>query len=91
MRYADDFVIFTKSQAAAQRVYRSVERFLSERLKLIVNHNKSSIRLMVLSMWATNFVALAVRFASARRNWLPSSSVPRKSCEGTVAFRCKLD
>ena len=44
MRYADDFVIFTKSQAAAQRVYRSVERFLSERLKLIVNHDKSSIR-----------------------------------------------
>ena len=44
VRYADDFVIFTKSQAAAQRVYRSVERFLSERLKLIVNHDKSSIR-----------------------------------------------
>ena len=44
VRYADDFVIFKKSQAAAQRVYRSVERFLSERLKLIVNHDKSSIR-----------------------------------------------
>jgi len=44
VRYADDFVIFTKSEAAAQRVYRSVERFLSERLKLIVNHVKSSIR-----------------------------------------------
>ena len=41
---------------------------------------------MVLSTWATNFVALAVRFASARRNWLPSSSAPRKSCEGTVAI-----
>ena len=44
VRYADDFVIFTKSEAAAQRVYRSVERFLSERLKLIVNRVKSSIR-----------------------------------------------
>jgi RNA-directed DNA polymerase len=44
VRYADDFVIFTKSEAAANRVYRSVERFLSERLKLIVNHDKSSIR-----------------------------------------------
>ena len=44
VRYADDFVIFTKSEAAAQRVYRSVERFLDERLKLIVNHDKSSIR-----------------------------------------------
>ena len=39
-------------------------------------------------MWR---VGRKVRFASARRNWLPSSSVPRKSCEGTVAFRCELD
>ncbi|MDB2686725.1 reverse transcriptase domain-containing protein [Mariniblastus sp.] len=44
VRYADDFVIFTNSEAAAQRVYRSVERFLDKRLKLIVNHTKSSIR-----------------------------------------------
>lgn len=44
VRYADDFVIFTKSEAAAHRVYASVERFLSERLKLTVNHDKSSIR-----------------------------------------------
>ena len=44
VRYADDFVIFTKSEAAANRVYRSAERFLSARLKLIVNHDKSSIR-----------------------------------------------
>ena len=44
VRYADDFVIFTKSEAAAQRVYGSVERFLSERSKLIVNRIKSSIR-----------------------------------------------
>jgi RNA-directed DNA polymerase len=44
VRYADDFVIFTKSEAAAQRVYGSIERFLTERLKLTVNHDKSSIR-----------------------------------------------
>ncbi|TWT98378.1 reverse transcriptase domain-containing protein [Stieleria varia] len=42
--YADDFVIFTKTEAAAQRVYGSTERFLTERLKLSVNHDKSSIR-----------------------------------------------
>ncbi len=35
---------FTTSKAAAQRVYRSVKRFLGERLKLIVTHVKSSIR-----------------------------------------------
>ena len=44
VRYADDFVIFTKTEVAAQRVYASVERFLRERLKLVVNHDKSSIR-----------------------------------------------
>jgi RNA-directed DNA polymerase len=44
VRYADDFVIFTKTEVAARRVYASVERFLTERLKLIVNHDKSSIR-----------------------------------------------
>ena len=43
VRYADDFVIFTKTEAAAQRVYASVERFLTK-LKLIVNTDKSSIR-----------------------------------------------
>jgi RNA-directed DNA polymerase len=44
VRYADDFVIFTKTEVAAQRVYASVERFLRDRLKLAVNHDKSSIR-----------------------------------------------
>lgn len=44
VRYADDFVIFTKTEAAARRVYGSVERFLTARLKLVVNHDKSSIR-----------------------------------------------
>jgi RNA-directed DNA polymerase len=44
VRYADDFVIFTKTENAAQRVYASVEHFLRERLKLTVNHDKSRIR-----------------------------------------------
>ena len=44
VRYADDFVIFTKSEAAAHRVYASIERFITTKLKLLVNHDKSSIR-----------------------------------------------
>ena len=44
VRYADDFVIFTRTEVAAHRVYASVERFLTANLKLIVNHDKSSIR-----------------------------------------------
>jgi len=44
VRYADDFAIFVKSDAASKRVYHSVERFLRQRLRLTVNHVKSSIR-----------------------------------------------
>ena len=44
VRYADDFVIFTKTEVAARRVYANVERFLNKTLKLVVNHDKSSIR-----------------------------------------------
>ncbi len=44
VRYADNFVIFTKTETAAQRVYASVERFLHQHLKLTVNHGKSRIR-----------------------------------------------
>lgn len=44
VRYADDFVIFTKTEVAARRVYASIERFLTTKLKLVVNHDKSSIR-----------------------------------------------
>ena len=54
VRYADDFVIFTKSQAAAQRVYRSVERFLSERLKLIVNHDNAYLLFRVVNAHFAN-------------------------------------
>jgi RNA-directed DNA polymerase len=44
VRYADDFVIFTKTEVAAHRVYASVERFITTKLKLVVNHDKSSVR-----------------------------------------------
>ncbi len=44
VRYADDFVIFTKTEVSAQRVFRTVERFLVTRMKLKVNRDKSSLR-----------------------------------------------
>jgi RNA-directed DNA polymerase len=40
-RYADDFLVFTKTEEAARRVYVSVERYLTRKLKLVVNHQKS--------------------------------------------------
>lgn len=43
VRYADDFVILCHSHKAAVRVLASVTRFLSQRLKLIVNEAKSQV------------------------------------------------
>lgn len=43
VRYADDFVIFTKSMRSAQRVFASVKRYLTEHLRLVVNQEKSRI------------------------------------------------
>jgi Reverse transcriptase (RNA-dependent DNA polymerase)/Group II intron, maturase-specific domain len=43
VRYADDFVIFTKSRRSAERVFSSVNRYLTRRLRLVVNLAKSRI------------------------------------------------
>jgi len=45
VRYADDFVIFVRSERSAQRVFSSVQRYLTQVLKLVVNEDKSSVRL----------------------------------------------
>jgi len=42
-RYADDFVIFVRSEKAAQRVYDSVISFIEKKLKLKINRTKSRI------------------------------------------------
>ena len=43
VRYADDFLIFVKSQHSAQRVMVSVARWLKRMLKLSINYEKSKI------------------------------------------------
>ena len=44
VRYADDLLIFTKSEQSACRVKDSITRYLEDRLKLRVNKEKSAIR-----------------------------------------------
>jgi RNA-directed DNA polymerase len=43
VRYADDFLVFTKTREAARRVYVSVGRYLTRKLKLVVNRQKSRV------------------------------------------------
>ena len=42
-RYADDFKIYVKSEKAAARVMESVAKYLTKKLKLTVNKDKSGI------------------------------------------------
>jgi len=43
VRYADDFQVYVKSEAAGARVMASLERFLEKRLRLKVNRGKSAV------------------------------------------------
>jgi len=42
-RYADDFVILTRSERAARRVHESIRQWLERRLKLKINAGKSRV------------------------------------------------
>ncbi len=42
-RYADDCNVYVKSERAGRRVLDSIERFLSQKLKLKINHTKSAV------------------------------------------------
>jgi RNA-directed DNA polymerase len=42
-RYADDFLILVKTYRSARQVFRSVEHFLTHKLKLVVNQQKSKV------------------------------------------------
>ncbi|WP_245573487.1 group II intron reverse transcriptase/maturase [Marinimicrobium agarilyticum] len=42
-RYADDFIILVKSRRAGERVLRSVTQYLQNRLRLVINTQKSQV------------------------------------------------
>jgi RNA-directed DNA polymerase len=58
VRYADDFSIYTKSNAEARKVGNSIYLFLKNKLKLPINREKSGIRKPV------NFKILGFKFVS---------------------------
>lgn len=43
VRYADDFMVFVKSQRTGERVMKSLQRFVGESLRLTVNTQKSAV------------------------------------------------
>ena len=63
VRYADDFVILVKSQRAGERVMQSVDRYLTNKLKLKVNETKSAVT------ETDRIVFLAFSFIGTRIVW----------------------
>jgi RNA-directed DNA polymerase len=56
VRYADDMQIFVGSKTSAERVMKSITKFIEGRMKLRVNRNKSAIR----KYYETNFLGHSI-------------------------------
>ncbi len=62
VRYADDFVIYVKSDVAGERVMKSVTRYVTTKLRLKVNEDKSAVG----RPWNRKF--LGIRFITNKKN-----------------------
>lgn len=62
VRYADDCVIFVRSERAANRVMESISRFIEKKLRLKVNKEKSAISLP----WKSKYLGFCV--TNSRKN-----------------------
>jgi RNA-directed DNA polymerase len=69
VRYADDCNIYVRSQQAGERVMRSITRFISNRLKLKVNEQKSAVARPV----ERKFLGFSISKAGKRRLIAPKS------------------
>jgi len=66
-RYADDFTILVKTPRAGKRVLSSISRFLSHRLKLVVNTTKSHV------VKTSESKFLGFTFKAGRIQWHPKT------------------
>ncbi len=64
-RYADDFIILVKSQRAGERVLRGITLYLQNRLKLVINTEKSQV------VKTSESKFLGFTFANGRIKWHP--------------------
>jgi RNA-directed DNA polymerase len=71
VRYADDQNIYVASEPAGQRVMKSVTRFITERLKLQVNQEKSAVA----QPWRRKFLGFSfTREREPRRRIAPKAN-----------------
>ena len=83
VRYADDCNIYVQSQRAGERVLSSLERFLQQRLKLVVNRNKSAVA----EPWERSFLGYTVTRQQPPRLQVAASSIKRLKAKIRTLFR----
>ena len=77
-RYADDFTILVKTPRSGERVLNSISRFLSHRLKLVVNTTKSHV------VKTSESKFLGFTFKAGRIQWHPKTLMKFKHLISTV-------
>lgn len=73
VRYADDCNVYVQSKAAGDRVLTSLERWLSQRLRLRVNRDKSGVA----RPWTRKFLGYSVTWDRAARLRVSPAAVKR--------------
>jgi len=94
-RYADDCNIYVRSQRAAQRVMTGISRFITEKLKLKVNEDKSAVA----RPWGRKFLAFSFTANKEPKRRLSPQALKRfkkrireiTRCTRTVNVRRMID
>ena len=73
VRYADDANIYVRSRRAGERVMAGVERFLSQRLKLVLNREKSR----VVGSWRCDYLGYGMSWHQQPRLRVATMSLGR--------------
>lgn len=74
VRYADDTAIYVRSQVAAERVKRSITAFITRKLKLVVNEEKSEVS----RPWHSKYLGFRItRFMGRTRIGIHGKSLRR--------------
>src|SRR5262245_39115383 len=82
-RFADDCNIYVRSKAAGERVMKSVTGFLSQRLRLKVNAEKSAVA----RPWERKFLGYSMTWHKQPRLKAAPESIRRLKAKVRVIFR----
>lgn len=79
VRYADDFKIFCRSYAVAEKVFHAVKQWLKERLRLDISEEKSKIT--NLRKKYTEFLGIRLKVRKKRKELVTTSHMTEKAIQ----------